>query len=214
MSEAIKKLYRFGNSWTGTIIIVLVVIFFFAQAFKIPSGSMLPTLLIGDHLFVKKFAYGVPTPHIPFVEIPIMPDFNHNGHIVTASGPKRGDIVVFRPPFNEKIHYVKRNVAVGGDEVMVHNGTLYLAPKNGDEDIKANFNGYEIVLLGDIHKHQYMNKERTVCYAGSLIQQNHGESRGGHGYVKWNTETKESRLKEIENEYGYMTIKIEEGEVI
>jgi signal peptidase I len=148
VSEAIKKLYRFGNSWTGTIIIVLVVIFFFAQAFKIPSGSMLPTLLIGDHLFVKKFAYGVPTPHIPFVEIPIMPDFNHNGHIVTASGPKRGDIVVFRPPFNEKIHYVKRNVAVGGDEVMVHNGTLYLAPKNGDEDIKANFNEYEIVNIG------------------------------------------------------------------
>lgn len=54
MKENLLKLYRFSNSWTGTIIIVLLVIFFVAQAFVIPSGSMIRTLLIGDHLFVKK----------------------------------------------------------------------------------------------------------------------------------------------------------------
>ena len=148
MKEALTKIYRFGNSWTGTVIIVLIVIFFFAQAFKIPSGSMLPTLLIGDHLFVKKFAYGIPTPHIPFLEVPIMPDFKGDGHLISADGPKRGDIVVFRPPFNQKIHYVKRDVAVGGDTVMVHNGTLYLKPKAGDAEIKKSFDGYEIIKIG------------------------------------------------------------------
>lgn len=160
MMENLKKLYRFGNSWTGTVIIVLIVIFFFAQAFKIPSGSMLPTLLIGDHLFVKKFAYGVPTPHIPFLEIPVLPDFKGDGHLIDGDGPKRADIVVFRPPFNEKIHYVKRNVATGGDEVMVHNGTFYLKPKGGDEEINSTFKGYEIVKIGGKNwvKNPYANE--------------------------------------------------------
>ncbi|MEY4504458.1 MAG: hypothetical protein RL154_752 [Pseudomonadota bacterium] len=160
MKEALAKFYRFGNSWTGTVIIVLIVIFFFAQAFKIPSGSMLPTLLIGDHLFVKKFAYGIPTPHIPFVEIPVLPDFKGDGHLISADGPKRADIVVFRPPFNEKIHYVKRNVAISGDEVMVHNGTLYLKPKGGDDEIKADFANYEVIKIGGKNwvKNPYANE--------------------------------------------------------
>jgi signal peptidase I len=54
MKELLKKSYKFSNSWTGTIIIVLFVIFFIAQAFRIPSGSMKDSLLIGDHLFAKK----------------------------------------------------------------------------------------------------------------------------------------------------------------
>ena len=76
------KLYHFSNSWTGTLIIVLLVIFFVAQAFKIPSGSMKNTLLIGDFLFVKKFAYGVPVPHIPWLEIPVWFDSDGDGHII------------------------------------------------------------------------------------------------------------------------------------
>lgn len=87
MKEKLLKLYKFSNSWTGTII-VLLVIFFVAQAFVIPSGSMIRTLLIGDHLFVKKFAYGVPTPHLPFLEIPILP--SHDGHLIEGERPKRG----------------------------------------------------------------------------------------------------------------------------
>ena len=104
MRENLLKLYKFSNSWTGTVIIVLLVIFFVAQAFVIPSGSMIRTLLIGDHLFVKKFAYGVPTPHIPFLEIPLVP--NHDGHLIEGERPKRGDIVIFRYPLDEKVHFV------------------------------------------------------------------------------------------------------------
>ena len=68
--NAAHSAYHFSNSWTGTVIIVLFVIFFIAQAFKIPSGSMKDSLLIGDHLFAKKFAYGISTPHIPFLRNP------------------------------------------------------------------------------------------------------------------------------------------------
>jgi len=135
----LKKVYNFSNSWTGTIIIVLMVIFFVAQAFVIPSGSMKRTLLIGDHLFVKKFAYGIPTPHIPWIEVAVLPDFNGNGHLITAQGPKRGDIVVFRYPPSPKTHFVKRCVAVGGDTVQLIDKILYLRPHQGDDYIKENY---------------------------------------------------------------------------
>ncbi|MFK2822950.1 signal peptidase I [Arcobacter sp. YIC-80] len=134
-----RKLYDWSSSWTGTIVIVLTIIFFVAQAFVIPSGSMKNTLLIGDMLFVKKFSYGIATPRIPWLEVKVLPDFNDNGHLIEGDRPKRGDIVVFRYPKNEKIHYVKRAVATGGDIIAIQNKNLYLHPKEGDEYVKANY---------------------------------------------------------------------------
>ncbi|WP_200763929.1 signal peptidase I [Nitrosophilus alvini] len=150
MKKAFKKFYDWSNTWTGTIVIVLLVIFFVAQAFVIPSGSMKNTLLIGDHLFVKKFAYGVPTPHIPWLEIPVWPDNDGDGHIIEGERPKRGDIVIFRYPVNEKIHYVKRCVAVGGDYLFVHEKSLYLHPHEGDEFIKNNYPKENIVEINSM----------------------------------------------------------------
>ena len=141
-----KHAYRFSNSWTGTIIIVLFVIFFIAQAFRIPSGSMKDSLLIGDHLFAKKFAYGIPTPHLPFLEIPLIP--GTDGHIYDGDTPKRGDIVIFRYPNNHQLHYVKRCVAIGGDELFVLEKDLYLHPHEGDEFIKENYREHEIKIFG------------------------------------------------------------------
>lgn len=137
--------YRFSNSWTGTIIIVLFVIFFIAQAFKIPSGSMKDSLLIGDHLFAKKFAYGISTPHLPFLEIPLVP--GTDGHILDGDTPMRGDIVIFRYPNDTKMHYVKRCVALPGDELFVANKILYLHPHEGNEYAQKAFNGYEFVEI-------------------------------------------------------------------
>ncbi|WP_172197553.1 signal peptidase I [Campylobacter sp. RM16188] len=145
MKKAFNKFLDFSNSWTGTVVIVLLIIFFVAQAFVIPSGSMKHTLLIGDHLFVKKFSYGVPTPRIPWLEVKVLPDFRGNGHLINGEGPKRGDIVVFRYPHNEKIHYVKRNFALGGDEVVFSEKQMFLRPHEGDEFIKANYPSEKIV---------------------------------------------------------------------
>lgn len=141
--DQLLKLYRFSNTWTGTVIIVLLVIFFIAQAFVIPSGSMINTLLIGDHLFVKKFAYGIPTPHIPWLEIPLVP--GSDGHIIEGARPKRGDIVIFRYPVEPKIHYVKRCVATEGDYLFVYNKTLYLHPKEGNDYVLKNYPKENIV---------------------------------------------------------------------
>lgn len=141
----LRKLYNWSSSWTGTVVIVLTIIFFIAQAFVIPSGSMKNTLLIGDMLFVKKFSYGIPVPRIPWIEVQVLPDFKGNGHLIDGPRPKRGDIVVFRYPNNDNIHYVKRAVAVGGDLVALQNKHLFLHPNEGDEFVKANYPKESIV---------------------------------------------------------------------
>ncbi|EPZ1884527.1 signal peptidase I [Campylobacter upsaliensis] len=144
----LKKFYTFFNSWTGTIIFVLLVIFFFVQAFIIPSGSMKNSLLVGEMLFVKKFSYGIPTPHIPWLEIPILPDFDDDGHLISGDGPKRGDIVVFRYPHDEKIHFVKRCVAKGNDRVIYANKTLYVSMSEGEDFMRENYPKDDLTKLG------------------------------------------------------------------
>lgn len=151
--EGLKKFLaataRFASSWTGTIIIVLFLIFFVAQSFVIPSGSMKRTQLIGDFLFAKKFSYGIPTPHLPWLEVPLLPDFNDNGHLLEGPRPQREDIVIFRYPKNNKIHYVKRCVAVGGDELLYADKQLLIHFHEGDEYITKNYSKEKIIKLYD-----------------------------------------------------------------
>lgn len=165
--ELVKKLYRFSSSWTGTILIVAFVIFFIAQAFVIPSRSMVGTLYEGDMLFVKKFTYGIPTPRIPWLEIPVLPDFRGNGHIIDGERPKRGDIVVFIPPHIQKTYYVKRNFAVGGDEVIYAYDGFYLRPNEGDLYIAQHFPNAETrQFFGKTFvKNPYMDKHAGIHYA-------------------------------------------------
>ncbi|MDR1912407.1 MAG: signal peptidase I [Helicobacteraceae bacterium] len=179
--KALIKIYRFSNSWTGTIVIVLLAIFFFAQAFKIPSGSMKSTLLEGDHLIVKKFAYGIPVPHIPWLEVPVLPDFNGNGHLISGEGPKRGDVAVFRYPNEPKMHYVKRCVAVGGDGVMLRDKTLYIRPNEGEKYIRENYDEDQLEEFGDELwvKDPYRKEHKGIQYddyiraLGILPQETH-----------------------------------------
>lgn len=159
--DSLVKTYHFSNSWTGTIIIVLFVIFFVAQAFRIPSGSMKDSLLIGDHLFAKKFAYGIPTPHLPFLEIPLVP--GTDGHIYHGDEPKRGDIVIFRYPNDVKLHYVKRCVALPGDELFLLNKILYLHPREGNDYAKKAFANYE---LKDIDGKLWIKDPYTLEHLG------------------------------------------------
>lgn len=88
----------------------------FADHYRVPSGSMLPTIQIGDHLLVNKMAYDL---KIPFTDI-----------VVTKTGtPKRGDIIVFKYPKDPSINFVKRLIAVPGDEVEIVNGLVKISGK-------------------------------------------------------------------------------------
>ena len=137
----IKRIWRglcaFSSSWSGTIIIVLFIIFFIAQGFIIPTRSMVGTFFEGDLLFVKKFSYGIPTPRVPWINTPILPDFNHNGHLIEGERPKRGEIVVFIPPKDDRMYFVKRVFGVGGDEVIFTQEGYYLRPNEGDAGIES-----------------------------------------------------------------------------
>jgi len=170
MKNFLKKSYKFSNSWTGTIIIVLFVIFFIAQAFRIPSGSMKDSLLIGDHLFAKKFAYGISMPHIPFLEISIMP-WSNKLRLMDGDTPKRGDIVIFRYPKNVKEHFVKRCVGIPGDELFVSNKSLYLHPYEGNTWIKKHFKGYKTVTFeGKLWvKDPYMKKHPGIHHDDKVV---------------------------------------------
>lgn len=101
--------------WTAGLFPVILVVFllrsFLFEPFKIPSGSMIPTLLIGDLILVNKFHYGV---RLPVVNTKIVP--NHD--------PARGDVIVFRYPMDKRVDYIKRVVGLPGDEVSYLNKVL------------------------------------------------------------------------------------------
>ncbi len=166
MKKFLHKLYRFSGSWTGTVVIVLFLIFFVAQSFVIPSGSMKRTLLIGDFLFAKKFSYGTPIPHLPWLEIPLLPDIFGNGHIIEGPRPQREDIVIFRYPKNTKIHYVKRCVAVGGDELIYADKKLLIHFNEGDAYIQSHYSKEKIFsLMGKLWVlNPYMDRYPGIQY--------------------------------------------------
>jgi signal peptidase I len=106
------------------------------QPFTIPSGSMMPTLLVGDYLFVNKFSYGYSKYSLPF-----SPNL-FSGRIF-ASEPKRGDIIVFRLPPNPDVDYIKRLVGLPGDRIQVLNGVLNIngvpVPKVADGTFTSDY---------------------------------------------------------------------------
>ena len=165
--EFLNKLYRFSSTWTGTIIIVLFLIFFVVQSFVIPSGSMKRTLHIGDFLFAKKFSYGTPIPTLPWLQIPLVPDFNDNGHLIEGDKPQREDIVIFLYPKDGKTHFVKRCVATGGDEIVYQDKHLYIHFVEGDEYIKKNYKAEKIKeFRGKLWvDNPYMEKYKGIQYA-------------------------------------------------
>ena len=107
---------KFREYAEAIVIAVLIAFFirtFIIQAFKIPSGSMKPTLQIGDHILVTKFIYGI--------KIPII-----RKTMVSISEPKRGDMVVFIYPEDRSKDFVKRVIGIGGDNIEIRDKKIYL----------------------------------------------------------------------------------------
>ncbi len=104
------------------ILIVFLLRSFLFEPFRIPSGSMLPTLHIGDFILVNKFNYGI--------RLPVL-----NTKIIPVGSPKRGDVVVFKYPMDESVDYIKRVVGTPGDTVEYRDKVLFI---NGEEQIQVN----------------------------------------------------------------------------
>lgn len=107
----------------GAIVLAVLIRGFVFEPFKIPSESMVPTLLVGDHIFVKRYAYGL---RVPFTK----------KWLTEFGDPKRGDVVVFSFPEDEDVDFIKRVVGVPGDKVAMQAGQLFLnGEKIGFKDI-------------------------------------------------------------------------------
>ncbi len=104
------------------IVIAMLIRSFIFEPFKIPSGSMYPTLYIGDYLFVSKYTYGYSNHSFPLSP----PLFNGR---IWEDEPKRGDVVVFRSPRDNKIDFIKRVVGLPGDKISLKKGRLYINGK-------------------------------------------------------------------------------------
>ncbi|MDD5496006.1 MAG: signal peptidase I [Candidatus Omnitrophica bacterium] len=111
----IREIREWLNALITAAIIAIFIQTFFVQAFKIPSGSMIPTFMIGDRIFANKFLYSARVPFVNY-KLPI-PAFKY---------PKRGDIIVFVSPEDPKKDFVKRLIALEGETVEIKEGNIYI----------------------------------------------------------------------------------------
>ena len=127
-------LVEYSKSFFPVILLVFFIRSFIAEPFKIPSGSMMPTLLAGDFILVSKFSYGI--------RVPIL-----NYTMIEVDKPKRGDVFVFHYPPKPSIDYIKRVVGLPGDVIEYKSKTLYI----NDKKIEQTFVDKYPYMMNEIH---------------------------------------------------------------
>ncbi len=133
------------------ILIAIVIRTFWFEPFKIPSGSMYPTLYVGDYLFVSKYTYGYSKHSLPW-SIPLL-----DGRIWKAA-PNRGDVVVFKYPRDNRTDFIKRVIGLPGDKIKLENGRLYI---NGQKVERKEIEDF-------VMRNDYGNAERYRQYVETL----------------------------------------------
>lgn len=153
----VQRKRRSGGWWDTiktvlyAVVVALIVRTFAYEPFNIPSGSMIPTLLEGDYLFVSKFSYGYSRYSFPFS----FPPFDGR---IFGGEPERGDVAVFRLPSDDTTDYIKRIVGLPGDRIQVIGGVLYI---NGEAVPRTRIEDYT--------EPDYFGRERhTAQYAETL----------------------------------------------
>ncbi|MDX9741554.1 MAG: signal peptidase I [Gammaproteobacteria bacterium] len=137
-------LVEYARSFFPIILVVLVLRSFLIEPFRIPSGSMMPTLLAGDFILVNKYSYGIRLPVI-------------DTKIIEVGSPERGDIAVFRYPEDPSVDYIKRIVGLPGDRIRYENKTLFI---NGVEAPQSYLGEYTGVGVGRGMSGASLRKER------------------------------------------------------
>ena len=115
----INSIYNNFISIFLAILVAMIIRSFIFEPFNIPSGSMKPNLLIGDFIFVSKWSYGYSKHSLPF-SIPIIPKK------ILPKEPKRGDVVVFKTPYDNRTDYIKRLIGLPGDKISIRDGKIII----------------------------------------------------------------------------------------
>lgn len=158
-----KKFWTDGWGSLGlAVLIALFIRWAFIEAYVIPSGSMLPTLQIHDHIFVNKFTYGL---RVPFSE----------NWMVKFSEPQRGEIVVFKYPKDMDTFFIKRIVGLPGDKISYQNGTLFINDKAMEKTVPSSDLNYKWLRDADFQRDgNFMDsKDNYVHFFEKLEEVNH-----------------------------------------
>lgn len=162
-----SKLRQNIEALAFAILLALIIRTFVFQPFKIPSGSMIPTLLVGDHLLVNKFVYGT---KIPFTDIEIFP----------IKKIKRGDVVVFTYPNNERdpskngLYYIKRVVGLPGDEIDLNGRNLYINGGKVPIEYEGTYADKRNSEQFDEYREDLFGEEHTVIFRKGKENTNRG----------------------------------------
>jgi signal peptidase I len=201
---------RSEGSWRETakivaqaLILAMLVRVFFFEPFNIPSGSMKSTLLVGDYLFVSKLSYGYSRYTFPWGIIPF------DGRIF-AGEPKRGDVVVFKPPRDPSTDYIKRVIGLPGDRIEVHNGIVSINSQAAPQTPAGEYAGpgesrpkprYEEALPNGV-KHYVLHWERQ----GDLDNVGPFEVPAGHYFMMGDNrdESLDSRVPAWQRGVGFV----------
>jgi len=124
-------LVEYSRSLFPVLLIVLVFRSFLFEPFKIPSGSMIPTLLVGDFIVVNKFSYGV--------RLPVL-----NKKIISTGMPERGDVVVFRYPNDPAVNFIKRAIGLPGDTITYRDKQLFVNGEKVERESEGRFETNEV----------------------------------------------------------------------
>lgn len=163
-TQFFRKIWDFFDALLIAFILAMHIREYIIQAYFIPTGSMEDTLLVGDHLLVEKITYGPVIPRMPGMTKSIHLDF------LGIRSINRGDIVIFKPPGELKKDYIKRCIALPGDEVHIKNGSVYVNGVRIDEPYTKGFTSYDgfsdkkmegkvpegmVVVFGDNRENSY-----------------------------------------------------------
>ncbi|MBI3222871.1 MAG: signal peptidase I [Nitrosomonadales bacterium] len=159
---------EYAKSFFPVILVVFCIRSFLIEPFKIPSGSMIPTLQVGDFILVNKFTYGVRLPIIGKTIVPL-------------NTPQRGDVMVFHYPEDPTLDYIKRVVGVPGDTVEYHNKRLWINGVEQAQQPDGDYNYVETGLsfvhtekrveaLGERKHALLVNPEKPTLYLDSVAQ--------------------------------------------
>ena len=155
-------LLDYAKSFFPILLFILVLRSFVAEPFRIPSGSMIPTLAVGDFILVKKYSYGL---HLPIL----------NKKIIDTGAPERGDVVVFRYPLKPETHYIKRLIGLPGDHIewtnnkkLIINGKAVSYTSNGTYNTKSR-GGRMIVVDKFKEKLPDDDAHDLILYKGSTV---------------------------------------------
>jgi len=154
---------EYSRSLFPVILAVLILRSFLVEPFRIPSGSMMPTLLAGDFILVNKFSYGI--------RLPVL-----NSKIISVGEPERGDVVVFRYPKDPSTDYIKRVIGVPGDRIAYYNKQLFI---NGEPAVQTGMGVYEGIGVGvSMAGVQLRNEQLTGVDHNILIDPGKGTVEG------------------------------------